>query len=347
MIRTWLQLVIIAVALFAFGALAQEQTPQQPPGGQQEQPAAPAQEQPSEPAGQQPAEPAEPAQQQPAEPAQQPASPAQQQPAEPAEPAQQQPAEPAEPAQQQPAEPAQEPAEPAQQQPAEPAEQQPAGQEAGQAGQQGEMSADQLFVTAAAHSNMFELEASRLALENATTPEVQQFAQQMIDAHTAASEQLNEVAGTLGLQLPQGLSAEQQFSLQYLMQLEGEAFEQRYLEGQFIAHQGAIALFRMESEAAEDDALGEFATSTLPTLEEHLGTARDLLDQMVGAEGETGDQQEGQDQTGDQQEGQDQTGDQQEGQQQPGDQQDGQQQPGDQQDGQDQQQPGGAEGEGQ
>jgi predicted outer membrane protein len=315
MIRTWLQLVIIAVALFAFGALAQEQTPQQPPGGQQEQPAAPAQEQPSEPAGQQPAEPAEPAQQQPAEPAQQPA----------------------EPAQQQPAEPAQQPAEPAQQQPAEPAEQQPAGQEAGQAGQQGEMSADQLFVTAAAHSNMFELEASRLALENATTPEVQQFAQQMIDAHTAASEQLNEVAGTLGLQLPQGLSVEQQFSLQYLMQLEGAAFEQRYLEGQFIAHQGAIALFRMESEAAEDDALGEFATSTLPTLEEHLGTARDLLDQMVGAAGETGDQQEGQDQTGDQPEGQDQTGDQQEG----------QQQPGDQQDGQDQQQPGGAEGEGQ
>ena len=68
-------------------------------------------------------------------------------------------------------------------------------------------SVDHRFVMEAAHGGMMEVELGRLALERATSDEVKQFAQRMIDDHSRAYTELAELASTKGVNLPMDASA--------------------------------------------------------------------------------------------------------------------------------------------
>ncbi|WP_274423179.1 DUF4142 domain-containing protein [Chelativorans sp. YIM 93263] len=131
------------------------------------------------------------------------------------------------------------------------------------------------FVTMAAHSNMFEIESSRIALERAQDPDIRDFAQQMIDDHTTASEELTQAAEADGItDIPQTLDERHQQLMERLQDASADIFDNRYLQMQITAHEEAIALF--ESFATEEGALGDFAEATLPTLQEHLDMVSDL-----------------------------------------------------------------------
>lgn len=75
-------------------------------------------------------------------------------------------------------------------------------QQEGQSEQQAQ-GVDQLFAQAAMESNSFEVQSSQLALERSENEEVRNFAQRMIDEHTAAGERLSTVAQGMGLDLTQ------------------------------------------------------------------------------------------------------------------------------------------------
>lgn len=124
------------------------------------------------------------------------------------------------------------------------------------------------FAGMAASSNMFEIESSRLALEQSEDAEVQAFAQKMIDDHTAAGEKMKAAADAAQLQVPERMNDEDQ---QALADLQGTGdFDQAYLDAQRAAHEKAVALFQGFSENAEDGPMQDFAEETLPTLQEHL-----------------------------------------------------------------------------
>lgn len=153
-------------------------------------------------------------------------------------------------------------------------QEQPQGQPGQQVQQQGQ--ADQLFVTAATQSNMYEIEAARLALERATNEDVRAFAQRMVDDHTAAGEQMSQIATDMGLQPPTDMGAAHQLKLAYLQVQEGADFDRRYMEQQILAHQDAVALFQMGGETVQDQQLRDFVLNTLPLLQEHLELAQQL-----------------------------------------------------------------------
>jgi putative membrane protein len=127
---------------------------------------------------------------------------------------------------------------------------------------------------------MFEIESSQLALEKATSDEVKQFAQQMIDDHTLAGEKMKAAAEADGVSPPAGLAEKQQSQLDQLQSAEGEAFDQAYVSAQVAAHDEAVALFENFSETGDESALRAFAAETLPTLEHHQSVALEL---SVGA----------------------------------------------------------------
>jgi putative membrane protein len=134
------------------------------------------------------------------------------------------------------------------------------------------------FAEIAASSNMFEIESSQLALQQPVSDEVQQFAQHMIDDHTAAGEKMKAAAQQDGISPPDEMVEKHQAQLQELQSAGADAFEQAYVSAQVMAHDEAVALFEAFSQNGEESALRSFAAETLPTLQEHQ-TEADALAQ--------------------------------------------------------------------
>lgn len=127
----------------------------------------------------------------------------------------------------------------------------------------------QQFADAAASSNMFEIQSSELALERATAAQVQEFAQQMITNHTAATEKMMAAAQQDGITPATQMAPHHQEMLDGLAAAEGEAFDMAYIEAQVAAHEEGVALFEAYAANGPDGALKSFAAETLPTLIMH------------------------------------------------------------------------------
>jgi putative membrane protein len=127
----------------------------------------------------------------------------------------------------------------------------------------------QTFAEVAASSNLFEIESSQLALEQATNDEVRAFAEQMIEDHTLAGENMKAAAEADGITPPAAKMEKEQSKLEELQSAEGEAFDQAYLTAQTAAHDEAVALFETFSTEGQESALRTFAAETLPTLQAH------------------------------------------------------------------------------
>jgi putative membrane protein len=126
------------------------------------------------------------------------------------------------------------------------------------------------FVGKAAVSNMFEIESSQLALKNASSADVKAFAQQMIDDHTKAGNELKSTLANVGtIQAPGALDAAHKTSLDALAGKTGAAFDDAYIVDQMKAHDEAVTLFTDYSTSGDNPALKDFAGKTLPVLKSH------------------------------------------------------------------------------
>jgi putative membrane protein len=146
-------------------------------------------------------------------------------------------------------------------------------------------SSDRTFMQKAAQGGMAEVELGQLAQENAQSPDVKGFGKRMVEDHSKAGDQLKQVASQQGVTLPTGLSAKDNATKQRLSQLHGEAFDKAYMKDMVSDHREDIAEFKHESSAGRDPQVKEWATQTLPTLEEHLKMA-EQVDAKVGGTGD-------------------------------------------------------------
>jgi putative membrane protein len=136
--------------------------------------------------------------------------------------------------------------------------------------------ADKDFATKAAQAGIAEVAEARLALKNSTRPDIQNFARRMIADHSKAGEQLKTIASSQGLALPGDPSPEDQQAMKKLGALSGEDFDRAYIESQVSAHEAAVSLFKQESEQGKDAQFRSFASSTLPTLNDHYEMIKSL-----------------------------------------------------------------------
>ncbi|HEX8337220.1 MAG TPA: DUF4142 domain-containing protein [Pyrinomonadaceae bacterium] len=144
-------------------------------------------------------------------------------------------------------------------------------------------SADKKFMMTAAMGGMAEVEMARLALQKSGSDAVKQYAQKMIDGHTAANNELMQVASMKGVTLPAQPAAKQMAMMAKMQKLSGAEFDMMYVkEAGVKAHQDMEKLFMKESMGGKDvDAKG-FAAKTLPAVRMHLQMARDMMASMKG-----------------------------------------------------------------
>ncbi len=134
------------------------------------------------------------------------------------------------------------------------------------------------FANAAAASDRFEIESSRLAATAASSAAVKSFATKMISAHTELTAKLKStLAGMSPAVTPDdALSAEQQAKLDSLKGVNGSAFDSAYASAQAEAHQKALDALNAYAASGDNAQLKTFASGLVPTVTAHLNMAKGL-----------------------------------------------------------------------
>ncbi len=135
---------------------------------------------------------------------------------------------------------------------------------------------DKKFVKDAALGGMTEVELGKLAAQKASSDAVKQFGQKMVDDHTKANDELKQIASKESISVPDSLDSKHQSRIDKLAKLSGPDFDKAYIKDQVKDHQSDVTDFKNEAQYGSDPNVKQFATSTLPTLEEHLSTVKEL-----------------------------------------------------------------------
>jgi putative membrane protein len=134
--------------------------------------------------------------------------------------------------------------------------------------------ADDTFVMKAAQGGMAEVELGKLAAEKGTSDDVKKFGQRMADDHGKAGDELKALAQRKNITVPSDLDAKDKALRDRLIKLSGPAFDRAYMQAMVSDHVKDVNDFKMESRSGNDPDVKEWATKTLPTLEDHLRMAR-------------------------------------------------------------------------
>ena len=133
---------------------------------------------------------------------------------------------------------------------------------------------DNQFVMDAAHGGMAEVQLGQLALQRSTNPEVKRFAQQMIQEHSRANEELMRLATQKGITPPTDVGPKYRAAMMRLMQLSGRDFDQAYMnEAGVNSHLESAAIYQRQAGLGQDPDLKAFATRILPRVQDHLQMA--------------------------------------------------------------------------
>jgi putative membrane protein len=138
-------------------------------------------------------------------------------------------------------------------------------------------SSPQGFVDTMAASDLFEIEAAKLAQAQGKSDKIKAFAAMMIKDHTASSDKLKAAVAEAGggLTVAPALAPDQQGLLDQL-KTAGENFDAMYAQQQVDAHETALAVLQAQAASGTVAQLKTFAGEVAPIVEAHLGHARDL-----------------------------------------------------------------------
>jgi putative membrane protein len=134
------------------------------------------------------------------------------------------------------------------------------------------------FVQRAAMSDMYEVEAGKIATAKGQSDQVKQFGQHMVEAHTQSSDELKGIvqAQNIKVDLPAQLDSKHQRMIDDLNNAAAGDFDKTYDRQQVDAHREAADLFKSYADKGDNQAVKQFAAKTLPVIQQHLQTAQQL-----------------------------------------------------------------------
>ena len=137
--------------------------------------------------------------------------------------------------------------------------------------------ADQKMIKDMAMANLSEIESARMAQRKSQSEQVKNFAQQMIDDHTKALGEVQQLAQAKGVALPTELDRTHKRKAERMAALSGEAFDRAYMEQAGVAdHKRTHGLLQQAQARAKDPDLKALAARTQPIVDQHLNSAQQL-----------------------------------------------------------------------
>lgn len=135
------------------------------------------------------------------------------------------------------------------------------------------------YVQQSALTDIFAVNASRLALQKTQDPEIRDFAQQMINDRGEAPAELGDAvkSGKAGVRVPASLDARREQDLNALEAKSGAAFDHAYLQTLLQGHRNALDLQRAYAQSGDNDALKRLAGEITPVVQRHLSRLELLM----------------------------------------------------------------------
>ncbi len=142
---------------------------------------------------------------------------------------------------------------------------------------------DEKILKEMAQANIDEIGAAKLAQSKSQNDQVKSFAQQMIDDHTKALNDVQQVAQQKGVTLPTEPDAKHKAMTAKLEAMTGAAFDKAYMSQAGVSDHKAVhgKLMSAEKKAKDADVKG-LAEKMLPVVEQHLKSAEQDKSAMAG-----------------------------------------------------------------
>ena len=163
---------------------------------------------------------------------------------------------------------------------------------------------DRSFVDDVTYAGSAEVELGRLAAERAASPDVKRFGQMMVEDHTKAGAELQQIAKQYNVTPPAGLDDKHRDLKDRLSKLRGAEFDKAYIDAMIDGHQDVVD--KLESRVDEVNrtatltgqqpkdtnvkpetsdnsvtaSLNAWAANTLPVAKAHLDKAKSIKDTL-------------------------------------------------------------------
>lgn len=134
------------------------------------------------------------------------------------------------------------------------------------------------FVNAAASSDMFEIESSKMAIDKAKSADVKAFANMLVADHEKSTAGLKTATGAAKPPMTPApaLNAEQSANIAALKAAAPDAFDQTYISQQIPGHEKALAMLQAYAANGDIPTVKDWAGKTAPVVSQHLARAKEL-----------------------------------------------------------------------
>jgi len=130
---------------------------------------------------------------------------------------------------------------------------------------------DQAFVAKVSQGGMFEVMASKLAVDKAVAQDVKDFATSEVHDHTLVGDKLKAISAQQGIAIDPAPNAEFKAKLDHLSGLSGAQFDAAYMTQMATIHAKDGAAFAKEAQTGEAPAYRAFAAETHKIVQRHIG----------------------------------------------------------------------------
>lgn len=139
----------------------------------------------------------------------------------------------------------------------------------------GQVSTD-AFVTNAAISDMYEIQAGQIAQKKGQSAGVKDFGKMMVTEHTAMSNEMKPLVTAAGKTAPTGLDERRKGLIDNLNAAPAADFDKVYLSQQEAAHSEALSLMQGYADHGDDAGLKAAAAKAVPKVQAHLDKVKAL-----------------------------------------------------------------------
>lgn len=136
------------------------------------------------------------------------------------------------------------------------------------------------FLTEAASGGMMEVELGKLAQEKSQNARVKDFGAMMVKDHSAAGDELKQLAMSKNVSLPEAPLPKHQDKINELKEKSGADFDKAYVDMMVSEHKEDVDEFQDATDNDKDADVKAFASKTLPVLQGHLQSIQQIQDSL-------------------------------------------------------------------
>lgn len=131
-----------------------------------------------------------------------------------------------------------------------------------------------------AHAHLAEIDTGRMALDKTQNAQVRQFAQHMVDEHSAGLAELQKLAQAKGVKLPTETDFQHKAIAAALKVMTGDTFDRQYIRQVGVNdHRRTLEMLQRMQQDATDPEVKALAAKGVPMVQRHLGMARQMAAQ--------------------------------------------------------------------